>query len=106
MEYIIISILVIIILVGAGCALYPKILKLCKRKPKKVKEETVIQKPRTFNGKSKCFSCERQINKENDSQYNLVHPTKCFSCERQIDKTYNSRRSNLGHSTKCFDCEV
>ena len=106
MVYIIISVLVAIIFILLGLILYPVILKLFKKEPKKVKEEFVVEKPKVFNGKSKCFSCERQINKNNKTPYNFIHPTKCFSCERQIEKMYNTKRSNLGHSTKCFDCEI
>ncbi len=43
-----------------------------------------------FYGKTKCFSCERQMPQ-------VGHPTKCFSCERQMPQ--------VGHSTKCFSCE-
>lgn len=61
---------------------------------------------RMFNAKSKCFDCERQINRFNNTQYNLIHPTKCFDCEKQINKKYNGGNSNLGHSSKCFSCET
>ena len=31
--------------------------------------------------------------------------SKCFDCEKQINKNYNKSKSNIGHSSKCFSCE-
>jgi len=81
----------------------PNIKELLVNNKIPVKEDISIKK--IYNGKSKCFDCERQVNQTNKSEYNLVHPTKCFDCERQITKNYNNNRSNLGHSSKCFSCE-
>ncbi len=97
----VISVLLLAILVYR---FYPEIKEYFIQNRKVVEEQPVVHQ-RIFNAKSKCFDCEKQINKYNTSAYNLIHPTKCFDCENQIDKMYNSKNSNLGHSTKCFTCE-
>ena len=50
-------------------------------------EETKI-----FNsGSTKCFSCENQVQYQNNSSdYSFSNPTKCFDCEKQI-KSCNKR---------------
>ncbi len=101
------SILIYSIILIVIYKFYPVIKKkLLNRINEKKPQEVEFQNTkRFFNAKSKCFDCEKQINKHNKSQYNLVHPTKCFDCEKQIDKNYNKSKSNIGHSSKCFSCE-
>ena len=100
----IITISIILIIVGIIYKFYPKI-KGVFIKNKSIEIPIQHTPKRIFNSKSKCFDCEKQINKYNTSAYNLVHPTKCFDCEKQIERMYNNKNSNLGHSTKCFTCE-
>ena len=100
----IITLSIILIIVGAIYRFYPKIKGVFIKKNPVV--QPVPNPPRRiFNAKSKCFDCEKQINRYNTTAYNLVHPTKCFDCEKQIERMYNNKNSNLGHSTKCFTCE-
>ena len=104
MEYILYFLIIIIIIVAVN-KYYPKVLEFLKTNKPQPKSNPIIPSKKIFNGKSKCFDCEAQVNNYNKTPYNLIHPTKCFDCERQINQQYNGLRSNLGHSTKCFTCE-
>jgi len=99
-------IILFMIIIGIVIQQYSPIISKFLNSNKEIKTpEPIEYQNKIFNGKSKCFDCERQINMTNNTAYNLVHPTKCFDCEAQIDKTYNGRNSNIGHSSKCFNCE-
>jgi len=58
----------------------------------------------TIPRKSKCFSCEKQIirNQGIMSVWNAL-PSKCFSCEKQF-KLNKKNNFKLGPN-KCYDCE-
>tara|TARA_B110000971_G_scaffold110355_2_gene113045 strand:- start:7783 stop:8112 length:330 start_codon:yes stop_codon:yes gene_type:complete len=108
MEVNIIYVLSILLIIVSGIVLRqysPQIYDFLQSNKEIKIEEPIQYKNKIFNGKSKCFDCERQINMTNNTPYNLVHPTKCFDCEAQIANNYNGRSSNIGHSSKCFTCE-
>lgn len=106
MNYLNVIIPICFLIIGLSLSkYYPYIQEFMNNINNKEPVKEIITPKRIFNAKSKCFDCERQINKFNKSEYNLVHPTKCFDCERQINKNYNNLNSNLGHSSKCFSCE-
>ena len=77
--YILIGILMAITIMGVF-KFYPTIKEFLVNKcgHNKVPVEEVEVTKRIFSAKSKCFDCERQINKFNKSKFNLIHPTKCF----------------------------
>lgn len=58
----------------------------------------------TISRPSKCFSCEREIIK-NENIWNVwkALPSKCFDCETQA--LNNNINPYLTGPTKCFDCD-
>ena len=60
-----------------------------------LKKIYICQYTRLYSRPNKCFSCEKDILRNENKYINFVFPVLCFSCERQSKTPYHEGPTKL-----------